>query len=1195
MPARDKEFVHLHVHTDYSLLDGACRIDRLMKRTAELGMKSIAITDHGCLFGLVDFFKKAGSNGIKPLLGCEIYLTTEDRREKSKKKAHHMGLLAKNFEGYRNLVKLVSDAHVNGFYRKPRADFSTLAAHAEGLIGFTGCLQGVVPQAILNDDFEAAKEWTGKFVDIFGRDNFFVEIQDHTIPEQLQIIPGLLKLAEMFGLKVVCTNDVHYVERNDAPTHDVLLCIQTGSKVADEKRMRYANDQFYLKSREEMEAIFCERPDSLINTNAVAEMCDVQLPFGKNHFPVFERPLEFQSAGADNASYLKNLCIKGLIERYGVDYEKPEAYQPKPGEPKDLAQTLLQRLDYELGVIDKMGFVDYFLIVQDFTNWALDQGISVGPGRGSGAGSLVAYLTKITGIDPIRFKLLFERMLNPERVSPPDFDIDFCMRRRDEVVDYVRKKYGHESVANIITFGKFGPKMVVRDVARVLDIPYKEADRIAKMVPDDLNISLDQALEKSLELRREVNDNPLAKKIIDHGRIIEGMVRNTGKHACGIIIGDGPLDELVPLTKQDGDLTTQYPKEPVEELGLLKMDFLGLKTLTVIDDAQKHVRRTAQPDFDIEKIGFEDARTFDLLNSGKTVGVFQLESSGMQSLCRQFKIASIDEIIALIALYRPGPMDLIPDYVRGKHDPSTVKYAHPLLEGICRETYGIMVYQEQVMEAAQVIAGYSLGGADILRRAMGKKKVEEIKKQRQVFVDGARATHGLDRDTALEIFALLEKFAGYGFNKSHSAAYGMLSYQTAYLKSNYPVQFMAALLSAELGNADKVAYFIEECSAMEIPVLGPDINLSRENFTPIFDAKNGEDSIRFGLAAIKGVGDAAAGKILQECEAGGNFQDFHDFASRVDARAVNKRVYECLIKTGAFDFSNQDRGFLLKNLEATMNEVAEMQRDRERGQESFFDILDVPVVSHSSNGGANANGADEEDSQMSLNDKLQSEKELLGFYVSGHPMNAYDGLAENIDTIAGEEYMTLPDRTPFRLCGVVAQVTKKISRRDNRPWAIVLLSARKANFPINIYTEAYSRCGECVQPGKILMVTGTVFNREDDPRLSVTEARLLDPFPFRLIEGIDWILRPGPQCDDFLGLLLKEIAASPGKTDIRIGILLDGDYAAMADTPSSLQWQPTLETYKNLRRHPAVYGVQIRSAELPPVENNRWRKQPVNA
>ncbi len=1196
MPGRDKEFVHLHVHTDYSLLDGACRIDRLMKRTAELGMKSIAITDHGCLFGLVDFFKKASSSGIKPLLGCEIYLTTENRLEKPKLKAHHMGLLAKNFDGYRNLVRLVSDAHVNGFYRRPRADFDTLAAHAEGLVGFSGCLQGVIPQTLLKGDYEEAKQWTGKFVEIFGRENFFVEIQDHTIPEQRQIIPDLLKLAEAFDLKVVCTNDVHYVDQGDAPTHDALLCIQTGKIVADENRLRYANDQFYLKTREEMELIFRERPDSLLNTSAVAEMCDVQLPFGANHFPVFERPLEVQSTSPDNSSYLKNLCLAGLKERYGVDYDNPEAYQPKPEEPEDLAQTLVQRLDYELGVIEDMGFVDYFLIVQDFTNWALGQGIPVGPGRGSGAGSLVAYLTKITGIDPIRFKLLFERMLNPERISPPDFDIDFCMRRRDEVVEYVREKYGRESVANIITFGKFGPKMVVRDVARVLDIPYAEADRIAKMVPDDLNISLDGAIEKSLELRQEVQNNPLAAKIIEHGRIIEGMVRNTGKHACGIIIGDGPLDELVPLTKQEGDLTTQYPKEPVEDLGLLKMDFLGLKTLTVIDDAQKHVRRTAQADFDIEKIGFEDSRTFDLLNSGKTVGIFQLESSGMQSLCRQFKIASIDEIIALIALYRPGPMDLIPDYVRGKHDPSTVKYAHPLLEDICRETYGIMVYQEQVMEAAQVIAGYSLGGADILRRAMGKKKVEEMKKQRQVFVDGARATHHLDRDTALEIFALLEKFASYGFNKSHSAAYGVLSYQTAFLKANFPVQFMAAVLSNELGNADKVAHFIEECSAMGISVLGPDINLSRESFTPVFDPESGRDNIRFGLAAIKGVGDAAAGKIIEECESGGEFEDFHDFASRVDARAVNRRVYECLIKSGAFDFSNQDRGVLLHNLETTLNEVAELQRDRERGQESFFDLLDVSAASRSSNGGPNANGRDGEmDVRMSLNEKLQFEKELLGFYISGHPMNAYAGLAEIISTIAGDEYMSLPDRTPFRLCGVVAQIGKKISRRDNRPWAVILLSTLKTNFPLNIYTEAYSKCGQFIQPGNILMVTGTVFNREDDPRLSVSEARLLDPFPFRLVEGIDWILRPGPHSDDFLEKLRMEISQNQGETDIRIGFLSgDSDYAVLADTSRSFRWRPTLETFKNLRQHAAVVGVQVRAAELSLPEKNHWRRKSVS-
>src|SRR4051812_19256516 len=858
-----------------------------MDRATELGMSAMALTDHGNLYGAIEFYKQAKAKGIKPLIGCELYLVETSRLEKNGragdegKTIFHLGLLAKNLPGYQNLLKLVSDAHLRGFYYKPRTDLDTLAKHSAGLIGFTGCLASLVPQHLLYDRYEEARKACGRFVEIFGRENYFVEIQDHGIPEQRKIIPGLLKLAEEFNLKVICTNDVHYVQNTDSGPHDAMLCIQTGAKIEDEKRMRFDGTQFYLKSRDEMARLFAEVPESVTNTQLVAEMCDLSIPFpkGSERYPKYPLPPEVKT---DRSGYLKELCIAGLKKRYGVDYATPEKFS----DPAQ-AKILIERLDYELGVIGKTGFIDYFLVVWDFIDWARKQGIPVGPGRGSGAGCIVAYLLWITNLDPLRFKLLFERFLNPERVSPPDFDIDFCMRRRGEVIDYVRQKYGDQCVANIITYGTLGAKMVIRDVSRVHNLPYGDADRLAKMVPDELNITLESAREKSAELRDEVSRNPVAKKIFDQGLVLEGMVRNTGKHAAGIIITDRPLEEFVPLTLQEGDVTVQFDMNAVGKLGLLKMDFLGLKTLTVIDDAIDNVHRTADPKFDIEAVGFEDAKTYALLNSGRTTGVFQLESGGMQALCRQIGLSSIDEIVALIALYRPGPMEWIPDYVRGKKDPSTVQFPHKLLEDVCRETYGVMVYQEQVMEAAKIIAGYTLGGADMLRRAMGKKDAEAMAKERAKFVEGAAKANKIDAKTANSIFDILNKFAGYGFNKSHSAAYAVLSYQTGYLKANYPVQFMAAMLTSELGNSEKVAHFIAECEAMGLKVLGPDVNESRANFTPVTARHLGGaprdgarasasdaptfNAIRFGLAGIKGVGEQAAQKILEEREKNGPF------------------------------------------------------------------------------------------------------------------------------------------------------------------------------------------------------------------------------------------------------------------------------------------------------------------------------------
>lgn len=1188
MSTLSKDFIHLHLHTDYSLLDGACHINRLIKRVKDLGMPAVAITDHGNLFGLMDFYLQAKKNDVKPLLGCEIYFVAGDRLDRPKRnegKIYHMGLLAQNYTGYKNLIKLLSDAHIRGMHYKPRTDFSTLSLYSEGLIGFTGCMQGIVPQMLIHDSYQKAREWVGKFVEIFGRERYIVEIQDHGIKEQRMIVPGLLRLAEEFNLKVICSNDVHYVENSDSSMHDALLCIQTGCKIKDEKRIRYANDQFYLKSYEEMYALFKDHPDWLTNTLAVAEMCDVEIPFGENHYPVFMLADEKKEKFPDNNAYLLELCVQGLKKRYTIDYYHSKNDKIQDSSESDFAQQVIQRVDYELNIIKSTGFLDYFLIVQDFIEWARKQKIPVGPGRGSGAGCIIAYLVGITDIDPLRFGLLFERFLNPERISPPDFDIDFCMRRRDDVVHYVRNKYGQDCVANIITFGTFGAKMVVRDLARVLDINFTEASKLAKMVPDDLNITLEEALNKSRELAQEVKENPLAKQIVNKGQIIESMVRNTGKHACGVIISDQPLDEFVPLTLQEGALTTQYPKEPVEELGLLKMDFLGLKTLTVIADTQENINRIIESHFDINKVGYDDPKTFRLLNSGKTIGVFQLESGGMQNLCRQFQISSVDEIIALIALYRPGPMDLIPDYIRGKRDPKTIKYPHSLLEDVCKETYGIMVYQEQVMEAARIIAGYSLGQADILRKAMGKKKAEVMEQEKENFVKGAKETQNINRKTALEIFALLEKFASYGFNKAHSAGYAILSYQTAYLKANYPVAFMAALLSAELGNADRLTHFIGECRSSAIQVNGPDINQSRENFTPVIAGVNNEekDYILFGLAAVKGVGDAAAEKIIEERDTNGPFKNFEDFFIRMETRVVNRRVIENLIKTGAFDATGDDRGLLIEHLDAILKGVTARQEEKKGPNLTLFDVWDQESEAKSTTDkiiiSSRPKEVNDEEKAIGLVDKLNYEKKLLGFYLSGHPMDAFKGLDQVLNSFKKDEYLSLEDETPFRICGVITDVQKKISKRNKRLWAIVILETSDHSYALTIFNKAFENNIDILQEGSCVMISGKITVRKDEVRLNVDLITKLEQAISKGIKKILWILYPNENAKDFLEQLRYDIDEHAGMTEIKIGFLVEKEKAVTAEVTSVLSWKIKADRFGLLRKHPAVAGAMFACAE----------------
>ena len=1261
-------FVHLHVHTDHSFLDGCARVDKLMARAAELEMPAIAMTDHGNMCGAIDFYNYAKKNGVKPIIGIEAYFVydhgMEERprrdREKSddidgvesdpgmlkpdnfpKHQIHHKTLLAKNYEGFLNLAKLTSESYARGFYRRPRIDLETLAKYSKGIIGLSGCLNGVASQYLLYSDYEKAREATGKFVDIFGRDNYFIEVQNHFMPPQKKIIPGLVKLAREFNLRIVATNDSHYINKSDASAHDALLCIQTNRLIADEDRMRYPNDEFYIKTREEMSRAFPDLPEALDNTLEVAEMVDLEIPLGENHYPKYTKPVEitfdpdrenfnrildlyvvkknevlkqngkepdFKLEEADRAELMKNglflfdLAKKGLKVRYGVDYDDPASYQPKGGEPEDRAKMLCDKLDYELSIIVGAGFVDYFLIVYDFINWARSNGIPVGPGRGSGAGCMIAYLLKITDIDPIRFNLLFERMLSLERVSPPDFDVDFCQRRRDDVIDYVRSKYGVDRVANIVTFNKLGAKQVVRDITRVNGFSYDRANEVAKKVPDDLKMTLKKALEMSAELRDELK-NPDVAHVFEQGEIVEGMIRQTGKHACGIIIGDQKLDNLIPMMIQEGSLTTQFAKGPVEDLGLLKADFLGLKTLTVISDAQDNVRRTrSDPNFDIEAVDLEDPATFRLLNSGITVGVFQLESEGMQNLCRRIGLSVFEEIIALIALYRPGPMQFIDQFIEAKKDPSKMHVPHPLLKDLVSETYGVLVYQEQVMMAARIIAGYTLGEADILRRAMGKKKADVMAKQKAVFVDKAKAFNNIEKDEAERIFAVLEKFAEYGFNKSHSAAYAMLSYRTAYLKANYPVEFMAALLSSELGNMDKVSKFIEAAESINIKVLGPDINVSRSMFTPIIDenwkpSANGNlfeecpGSIRFGLAAIKGIGDYAAQMIVKERETNGPFEDIFDFVKRVGTKNLNKRIMESLALSGAFDSFGIDRGHVFASLDAVMNHSAELEQDMHTGQENMFDLLGMGA--HSEEGSA-SNIIDTMSPPMPLAQKLFHEKELLSYYVSGHPMNEYAHFDDALMDLPPQDAVKRLKRLPFRLCGVVSNIVKRLTKKDNKPWCYFTLSGRDNSkvWQLNVFPVAYEKYKDAIRESECVCVIGECrCDESGEIRMNVDSIESMDSAIERFCDDVEWLIEPDAHAERFVKLLSHCVHSDAEGSDITHRVHLKvSETDCLEIKGGMLKSGFRSSVFKRLFSEPAVIKFRPKAKPIP-IPERKWSRK----
>jgi DNA polymerase-3 subunit alpha len=1102
-------FIHLHVHSEYSLLDGACRIGDLTQRAAELKMPALALTDHGNLFGAVEFYKECRAAGIKPIVGCEVYLAPGSRFERKsatpKEASTHFLLLAKNETGYHNLLKLVSAAHLEGQYYKPRIDKEILAQYSDGLIGTSACLAGEVARHIMAGRAKDAAASIDTFTNIFAPGDFYLEIADHGIPQQRQVATELFKYAKQFGLKIVATNDVHYVRKDDASAHDVLLCIQTGAKIADENRMRYHGPEFYLKTAEEMAALFAEAPDALAQTLEIAAKCDLKIELGVNKFPSYTVP-----EGETREGYLRRLCDDGMVRRFGERADDPE---------------LRQRLDFELDVLGKTGFTSYFLIVWDFIDYAKRHGIPVGPGRGSAAGSLIAYVIGITDLDPLRYGLFFERFLNPERISPPDIDVDFCYNRRGEVIEYVREKYGARSVAQIITFGTLGAKMAIRDVGRVMGLSYGEADRLAKMIPFDPKMTLEKALADSPDFKRAYDEEDLTRQVIDSALKLEGVSRQAGVHAAGVVISDKDLADYVPLTLDDnGGIVTQYSMDPLGELGLLKMDFLGLKTLTVIQDALNLIEETTGQKIAPDQIPLDDGPTFDLLSRAQNIGVFQVESPGMCDLCRRLKPSKIEDIIALVALYRPGPMENIPAYSDRKLGTVPIEYDHPLLEPILKETYGIMIYQEQVMQAAQALAGYTLGSADVLRKAMGKKKPEEMAKQRAIFIEGCAKTNGIKPDKADQLFDVLDKFAGYGFNKAHSACYGLLAYQTAYLKARYPVQFMAALLSNELGNTDKIEIFVGEAKGMGINVQGPNVNSSGSVFTV------GDRSIRFGLSAIKNVGQAAVELIIAARKEGGPFSDMHDLCSRVESRAFNKKLLESLVKSGACDDFGENRAELLTQIDGALAQANAKARDRADGQGSLLDLLGPadPVTKKTASKAAAV-------TDFSPSERLRYEKELLGFYVSGHPLDEHriEVNAFALHNVA--QLREFAEEIDTRLCGLITKVEIRVTKEGKKPWARVTFEDLTGALEVLVFPDTYAALPKALATGDVMVICGQLDRRDDAPKLRATQVLSLPEACDQLLTTLVLRLSLDDWLDPARWAQLRELVMdTPGPVKLRL-------------------------------------------------------------
>lgn len=1064
-------FTHLHVHTEYSLLDGASRIPKVVARAKELGMDSLAITDHGVMFGVIDFYKECRKQGIRPVIGCEVYTAARTRFDKDsdRDKYHgHLILLAENNDGYRNLIKIVSRGFTEGYYYKPRVDKDLLRAYSDGIIALSGCLAGKVQNCLLNRDYEGAKREAMELDDIFGHGNFFLEIQDQGLDEEALINPELVRLSKELDIPLAATNDVHYVNRSDAEAHDVLLAIQTATTVDDENRMRFPNDQFYLKSEDEMRRIFSFCPEAVDNTQKIAERCNVEFTFGEYHLPEFIPP-----EGYTNREYLRELCRKGLSERY--DPVTPE---------------LTERLEYEMGVIESMGYVEYFLIVWDFINYAKENGIMVGPGRGSAAGSLVAYSLRITDIDPIKYSLIFERFLNPERVSMPDIDIDFCIERRGEVIEYVKRKYGKENVSQIITFGTMKAKAAIRDVGRALNLTYAEADRIAKAVPFDLKMTLDRALETSPELKKMYDEDPKVAKVVDMSRAIEGMPRHASTHAAGVVISKLPLDEYVPLYMSDKGVATQFNMTTIEELGLLKMDFLGLRNLTVIRDALELIRKNHGVEIDFAKMGYDDRAVYDMIASGNTEGVFQLESAGMTQFMKNLKPTCFEDIVAGIALYRPGPMDSIPKYIENKKNPKHISYVTPELAPILDVTYGCLIYQEQVMQIVRELAGYSYGRSDIVRRAMSKKKSDVMMEEKGYFIYGREdengnveipgcVRNGISASAAEAIFADMETFAQYAFNKSHAAAYAVVAYETGYLKKYYPVEFMAALMTSVMGDAGQIAKYIRNCTDMGIEVLPPSVNESDKKFT----VKDGK--IRFGLLGVKNVGEGAIDAIIKAREEKGMPKDIFSFINGIDTGLVNKKAVESLIKAGALDCFNPNRAAHLAVYEMLMESAQNSARKNIDGQISLFQTSSDAM----STGDVAGNLPDV--ANFDKDDLLAMEKEMTGVYITDHPLNKYADRIRKVATVTSEELSRLQEEGDHRIKDgqtviVAGMITgkKTLVTKSGKLMAFVDVEDMYGAVEVVVFPNVYERCLQDVSEDRVVAIRGKVDVKEEEaPKL----------------------------------------------------------------------------------------------------------------
>jgi DNA polymerase III subunit alpha len=1185
------DFVHLHLHTEFSLLDGACRLDRLMDKARDLKFPALAITDHGVLYGAIDFYQAARSKGIKPIIGCEVYVAPGSRFDKKtgtggRDVYHHLVLLAKDETGYRNLIRLATAAHLEGYYYKPRIDKELLAAHKDGLIALSGCLASEIPDWIQKDQLQKAREAIDWFKQTLGADNFYLELQNHNLPEQARVNRHLIPWAKEFGLQLVATNDVHYVEKNHSHAHDCLICIGTQTQLSDPRRMRYAEQQFYLRSAEEMKARFAEVPEAVRATLEIADKCNLEIEFGKLHYPMFHPPEPFTREG-----YLRQLLAEGLHKRYGIharadgrefiverveDPGRLPTYEAQASAPtpagsvcapdspasmearvfhppadKDLragwddprnasaVQALIDRLQHELKVIEKTGFLSYFLIVADFVRYGRSKGVAC-VARGSAAGSIVTYLLEIANVDPIRYGLLFERFLNPERVNPPDIDIDFADDRRADVIDYVRQKYGRDAVAQIITFGTMGAKSVVRDVGRVMGLSYGDCDRLAKMIPFDLKMTLEKALKQSPELKQAYETEEVTRELIDTAFVLEDLTRNASVHAAGVVIGDQPLANLLPLKQdEDGTIVTQYAMGPVGELGLLKMDFLGLKTLTVIRNTCEMVRQTRGLEVPIDNLPLDDARTYDLLNKANTLGIFQLESGGMRDLCRKFQIGSIEHITALVALYRPGPMDLIPEFIRRRHGEVKIEYEHPLLEPIARETYGILIYQEQVMQAAQILAGYTLGGADLLRRAMGKKKLEEMARQRAAFVKGCKEMNNIPEAKANQIFDLLEKFAGYGFNKSHAAAYAVVAYQTAYLKANYPVEFLCAMMTNDMGDTAKLSQYINEARSMGIEVLPPDVNESQVHFAPApaggcerefavgsdgtadGQAAADKQAIRFGLAAIKGVGEVAVETVLKARAEKGHFESLDHLCERVDSRSVNRKALESFIKSGACDCFGETRKSMFNRLESVLSSTAHTTDIRDGSQGGLLVILQEAKPSRHK-----ITSTKDEWPQHEL---LAHEKELLGFYVTGHPLTPYVPILQKYALANTAGLAQLPNRSLTRIGGLIAAVQQGVSKKSGKPYAMVTLEDLDGSVQVLCMNEHYDRYREMLAPNKAILVVGEVNTGDDQPKLFPQEIMPLEDALRRFTRQVHLRLHTAHLQLEQLGSVRELVLAHAGK------------------------------------------------------------------